>query len=32
MNADFIAGIKLRDLRFDPEAIRAGMKKEMATA
>jgi 2-polyprenyl-6-methoxyphenol hydroxylase-like FAD-dependent oxidoreductase len=32
MDTEFIAGVKLRDLKFDPEAIRAGTKKEMATA
>ena len=29
---DYIAGIKLRDLRFDPEQIRSGGKPAMATA
>ena len=32
MNSEFIAGIKLRDLRFDPEEMRAGKKREMVTA
>ena len=32
MNAEFIAGIKLRDIHFDPEEIRAGKKMEMVTA
>ena len=32
MDTEYIAGIKLRDFHFDPDAMRAGMKKEMATA
>jgi 2-polyprenyl-6-methoxyphenol hydroxylase-like FAD-dependent oxidoreductase len=32
MDAGYIAGIKLRDLRFDPEEMRSGKKKEMVTA
>jgi flavin-dependent dehydrogenase len=31
-NAEFIAGIKLRELRFDPEEMRTGKKREMVSA
>ena len=32
MNAEFIAGIKLRDIRFDPEEMRAGKRMERVSA